>query len=107
MEKIWKKKKNLAIALNVFYVKKEKIYLTNVSKHNSNRKKQVILLMVPNGERRESKPKGRWHYLAVKELLALKNDGYLYCLNCLHSLRTKDKLESHKRLCENNDFWDF
>ena len=53
------KKNNLTIALNVFYVKKEKIYLTNVSKHNSNRKKQVILLMVPNGERRESKPKGR------------------------------------------------
>ena len=27
-----------------------------------------------------------------------------YCLNCLHSFRTKNKLESHKKLCENKDF---
>ena len=34
-----------------------------VSKHNSNRDKQVILLMISNGE--------RWHYLAVKKFSAL------------------------------------
>ena len=31
------------IDLNVLYAKKEKIYPTYVSKHNSNREKQVIL----------------------------------------------------------------
>ena len=58
--------------------------------------------MIPNGE--------KWHYLAVKELSALlrgitsKHYGDFYCLNCLHSFRTKNKLESHKRVCENKDF---
>ena len=43
-------KNNLIIALNVLYAKKEKIYPAYVSKHNSNREKQVILLMISNGE---------------------------------------------------------
>ena len=43
-------KNNLTIALNVLYAKKEKIYPAYVSKHNSNREKQVILLMISNGE---------------------------------------------------------
>ena len=51
--------------------------------------------MIPNGE--------GCHYLAVKKLSALlreitsKNNGHFYCLNCLHSFRTKDKLELHKQ----------
>ena len=50
--------------------------------------------MIPNG-------KG-WHYLAVKELSALftgitfKHYSDRYCLNCLNSFRTKDKLELRK-----------
>ena len=62
----WKKieKNNVTIALNVLYAKKEKIYPTYISKHNSNREKQVILLMISNGEK-------LWHYLAVKNLSAL------------------------------------
>ena len=32
------------------YGKKEKIYPSYVSKHNSNREKHVFLLMIPNGE---------------------------------------------------------
>ena len=61
----WKKieKNNVAIALNVFYAKKEKIYPAYVSKHNSNREKQFILLMIPYGV--------KWHYLAVKKLSTL------------------------------------
>ena len=47
------------------YAKKEKIYPAYVSKHNSNCKKQVILLMIPNGEG------WQWHYLAVKKLSTL------------------------------------
>ena len=38
--------------------KKKNIYPAYVSKHNSNRKKQVIFLMVPSGE--------ILHYLTVK-----------------------------------------
>ena len=67
-------KNSLKIAFNVFYAKKEKIYPAYVSKCNSNREKQVILLMISNGEklregksgRRVAKSKGRqWHYIAV------------------------------------------
>ena len=79
----WKnlEKNNLIIALNVLYPKKEKIYSVYVLKHNSNREKQVILLMIPNGE--------GWHYIAVKKLPALlrgitsKHQGDFYCLNRL------------------------
>ena len=42
---------------------KKKKYVLLVSKHNSNCVKQVIFLMIPNGE--------VWHYLAVKKLSAL------------------------------------
>ena len=49
--------------------------------------------MITNGE--------KWHYLAVKEASALfckvtsKHDGDFYCLNCLDSFRTKDKLNGY------------
>ena len=43
-------KNDVTIALNVLYPKKEKIYHAYVSKHNSNREKQVILLMISNGD---------------------------------------------------------
>ena len=57
----WKKteKNNFKIALNILYAEKEKIYPAYVSKHNSSRQKQVIILMIPNGEK-------LWHYLTVK-----------------------------------------
>ena len=98
-------KKNVTIALNVLYGKKEKIYPAYVSKQNSNRKKQV-LLMIPNGEGCEVKSEGRWHHLAVKKLSALlrgitsKRYGNFYCLNCFHSFRTKNKFQSQKRVCD-------
>ena len=100
----WKKfgKHNLTIAPNVLYAKNEKIYPTYVSKHNSKREKQFILLMIPKKE--------RWHYIAVKRLSALltgitsKNNGNFYCLNCFHLFRTKNKLEPHRKVCENKDF---
>ena len=85
------------------YAKKEKICPACVSKHNSNREKQVILLTISNGE--------KWHYLAVKKLSALlrgitsKHHGDFYGLNCFHSFETENKLQSHKRVCENKDFY--
>ena len=33
-----------------------------------------------------------------------KHYSDFYCLNCFHSFRTKNKLESHKKVCENKDF---
>ena len=44
--------KNLREKKNVLYAKKEKIYPTHVSNRNSNRQKQLILLMIPNREKR-------------------------------------------------------
>ena len=60
--------------------------------------------MIPIVEKGEAKSEGqRWHYLAVKNLSALlrqiasKHYGDFYCLNCLHSFTTKNKLVSHKK----------
>ena len=40
-------------------MKKEKVYPAYVSKNNSNREKQVILLMIPNREGRKAKTEAR------------------------------------------------
>ena len=81
-------------------LKKKNIYPAYVSKTNSNREKQVILLMIPNGKRCEAKSRGRWwHYLAVKKLSVLirgtasKHYDKFYCLNCLQSFAKEEKLE--------------
>ena len=66
-----------------------------VSKHNSNREKQVILLKIPDGE--------WWHYLAVRRITS-KHCGDFYCLNHLDSFATENKYESRKKLLESNDF---
>ena len=52
----------------------------------------------------------KWHYLVVKNLSGLsrgitsnhKED--FYCLNCFHSYSTENKLEAHKKVCENHDY---
>ena len=52
----------------------------------------------------------KWHYLALTKLSALlkeitsNHDGDFYCLNCFHTYRTKNKLESHKKVYENHDY---
>ena len=50
-------------------LKKKKIYPAYVSKAIF--EKQVILLMIPNGEGRKKKSKGQWHYLAVKIVISI------------------------------------
>ena len=84
------------------YVTKEKIYPGYVPKHNSNRKKKIIL-MIPKGKGREAKPEEQqWHHLALKRLSALlkriisKINGGFYCFNFLYSFRTKKKLNHIK-----------
>ena len=91
-------------ALNILYVpyNTRKIHLAYKSKHNLTRKKQVIPLMITDGE--------KWHYLAVTRLSGLlrritsnhKED--FYCLNCFHAYTTKNKLETHRKICENHDY---
>ena len=51
-----------------------------------------------------------WHYLAIKNISGLlreitsNDNGDFYCLNCLHSYRTKSKLKKHEKICKNHDF---
>ena len=103
--KDWRKfELNNEVALNVLYVPRNtrKIQVAYKSKNNLNCNKHVILLMITDGE--------KWHYLTVKNLPGLlrrvtsthKED--FYCLNCFHSYRTRNKLESHKKICENHDY---
>ena len=34
-----------------------------------------------------------------------KRHGNFYCLNCLDSFRTENKLKPHEKVCKNKDFW--
>ena len=97
--KDWKKfELNNEVALNILYGphNTKKIEIAYKSKYNLTREKQIILLMISNGE--------NWHYLVVKCLSGLltgtisnhKED--FYCLNCFHWYRTKNKLEAHKKI---------
>ena len=58
--------------------------------------------MITDGEKR--------YYLVVNNLSRLlrgitsNHNVDFYCLNCFHSYRTKNKLEAHKRICENHDY---
>ena len=104
--KDWKKfeQNNESIALNILYVphNTKKIHTAYKSRHNLTQKKQVILLMITDGE--------KWHCLVVKSLSALlrgvasNHHGDFYCLNCFHSYSTKNKLETHKNIYVNHDY---
>ena len=105
MSKDWEKiELNNEIALNILYVSHntKKINIAYKSKHNLTREKQVILLMISYGE--------KWHYLTVKNLFGLlrritsTHEEDFYCLNCFHAYSTENKLEAHKKLCENHDY---
>ena len=97
---------NKAIALNILYVpyKTKEIRQEYISKHNEKRNNQVNLLMITDGT-------SNWHYLALKNLAGLlrgitsNHNGDFYCLNCLHSYRTKSKLKKPEKICKNQDFY--
>ena len=71
-------------------------------KHNLTREKQAILLKIGNGE--------KCHYLTVKNLSGLlrgitsNHNADFYCLNYFCAYSTKNKLEKHKKICENHDY---
>ena len=103
--KDWKKFEcNNEVALNILYVpyNTKKINIAYKSKNNLTQENQIILLMISDGQ--------KWHYLVVKNLSRLlrgitsnHKENY-YCLNCFHSYRTENKLEAHKKICENHDY---
>ena len=91
--KDWKKFEcNNEVALNILYVpyNTKKINIAYKSKNNLTHKRQIILLMISDGQ--------KWHYLVVKNLSRLlreKTSNHkedFYCLICFHSYRTKTKL---------------
>ena len=105
--KDWKKfELNNEIALNILYVphNTKKINIAYKSKHNLTLEKQIILLMITNGE--------KWHYLVVKNLSGLlrgitsNHNADFYCLNWFCSYSIKNKLDKHKKICENYDYCD-
>ena len=80
----------------------KKINIAYKSKNNLTQERQMILLMISDSQ--------KWHCLVVKNLSRLlrgitsnhKED--FYCLNCFRSYRTENKLEAHKKICENHDY---
>ena len=81
---------NKTIALNTLYVpyNTKEIRQAYISEHNDERNNQVNLLMITDGT-------SNWHYLAIKNIsgslrgITSHHNGDIYCLNCLHSYRTK------------------
>ena len=103
--KDWKKfELNNKVALNILFVlhNTKKIQLAYRSKYNLTHNKQIILLMITDGE--------KWHYLVVKNLSGLlrgitcNHNADFYCLNCFCSYSTKNKVEKYKKICENHDY---
>ena len=100
--KDWRKfESNNKISLNILYIphNAKNIQVAYRSKNNLTYDKQIILLMITNGE--------KWHYLTVKNLPGLLRgitSNHCGDLNCFRSYRTKSKLELHKKICENHDY---
>ena len=98
-------KQNPDISVSVLgYSKDEKIYPLRRSKHamKNKRKYNIILLLIKDGDNS--------HYCLVKDESALlssqvnKRKGKLYfCLNCLNGFDTPEKLENHKKYCEEEE----
>ena len=88
-----------------------KIYPAYVSKSNSNREKQVILLMILSREKYRTKSKGWRHYLAVKKLSVLlrgiifkKVIAIFIVWIVFILLEQETNLNRNKNICENKSF---
>ena len=92
-------KQNLDISISVLgYSKDERIYPLRISKKEKERKHNIVLLLIKDGDNS--------HYCYVKNLSALlssqvnNHKSKLYfCLNCLNGFDTPEKLENHKEYC--------
>ena len=62
----------------------------------------MILYMVTVGE--------KWYYLFVKSISRLlhgiksNHNDDSYCMNCLHSFRTKNKFKLNDNVCKNHNY---
>ena len=96
----WKKcgKNDVAIALNVLYLKAKTNIFYLCFKTEVKSWKASYFSMIWNGEK-------QWHYHAVKKLSASlrgitsKHHGDFCCLNCLQCFSTEKKLEFHTKVC--------
>ena len=89
---------NPKIPLHALFVENnwKEIKQAYIWKHNSNLEYRVVLLMITDGE--------KWHDLAFRKLstmlrgiISKYNDDY-YCINCLHSSRTKKTNLNHIKI---------
>ena len=95
--KDWNKiESNNEVTLNILYVpyNTKKINIAYKSKNNLTQERQIILLMISNSENLSGLLRG----------ITSNHKEDFYCLNCFHFYSTKNKLEAHKRICENHDY---
>ena len=96
-------KQNPDISISVLgYSEDELIYPLRISKKEDERKNNIVLLLIKDGDNS--------HYCYVKNLSALlssqvnNHDHKLYfCLNCLNGYDTPEKLEKHKDYCNEKE----
>ena len=106
------------MSLNILSVafQKEQINIEYASKFNRDRKNQIALLMITNGEEIS-------HYLALKSIptenqyiqpsksfsrlmngYSSKHNGDFYCYHCLSSYRTDNAFKKHELPCKDHDY---
>ena len=96
-------KQNLDISISILgYSKDERVYPLRISKKEEERKYNIVLLLIKNGDNS--------HYCYVKNLSALlasqvnNHKGKLYfCLNCLNGYDEPEKLKQHKEYCNETE----
>ena len=96
-------KQNPDISISILgYSKDERIYPLRISKKENERKHNIVLLLIKNGDNS--------HYCFVKNLSALlssqvnKHSHKLYfCLNCLNGYDNPEKLDKHKEYCNEKE----
>ena len=96
-------KQNPDISISVLgYSKEERIYPLRIIKKEDERKYNIVLLLIKDGDNS--------HYCLVKNLSALlssqvnNHKSKLYfCLNCLNGFDTPEKLEKHKDYCSEKE----
>ena len=97
-------KQNPDISISILgYSKEDKIYpLSEYTKRKDERKYNIILLLIKNGENS--------HYCLIKNLSGLLTSQvnshkgkFYFCLNCLNGFDKPEKLEKHKEYCSEED----
>ena len=101
-------KQNPDISISVLgYSKDERVYPLRISKYTKSKKEDerkynIVLLLIKNGDNS--------HYCYVKNLSALlktqvnkRECKFYFCLNCLNGYDDPEKLEQHKEYCSEQE----